>query len=72
MESYYDLSSILLRLKIQIVKADGALYAETDKDQPGFVNNILHSLIQQVIISLNGKNISTPDNNYVYRAYIET
>lgn len=48
------------------------MYVEADKDQAGFVNNILHSIIQQVTISLNGKNISTPDHNYAYRAYIES
>ncbi len=71
-DAYFDLSSILIRFKLQILKFDGALYVEADKDQAGFVNNILHSLIQQVNISLNGKNISTPDNNYAYRSYIET
>lgn len=71
-DAYFDLSSIMLRFKIQITKDDGTLYVTTDTNQPGFVNNILHSMIQQVNVSLNGKNISTPDNNYAYRAYIES
>lgn len=71
-DAYYDLSSILLRFKVQLTKADGTLFVDADNNQAGFVNNILHSLIQQVNISLNGKNISNPDNNYAYRAYIET
>lgn len=71
-DAYFDLSSIMLRFKIQITKANGAVYAEADANQVGLVNNILHSMIQQVNVSLNGKNISMPDNNYAYRAYIES
>jgi len=40
-------------------------------NQPGMVNNMLHSLFRQVNISLNGKNINSTDGNYSYRAYIE-
>jgi len=70
-DTYLDLSSINLCLKFQITKNDGSPYKETDVDQPGMVNNMLHSLFRQVNISLNGKNINSTDGNYSYRAYIE-
>lgn len=70
-DAYLDLSSINLCLKIKITKTDGTSYTEVDKDQPGIVNNMLHSLFHQVNISLNGKNINSSDGNYSYRAYIE-
>jgi len=70
-DAYLDLSSINLRLKLQIYKADGSLYVAADNEQPGIVNNILHSLFHQVGISLNGKNINSTNGNYSYRAYIE-
>ena len=70
-DSYLDLSSINLCLKFQITKNDGNPYKETDVNQPGMVNNMLHSLFRQVNISLNGKNINSTDGNYSYRAYIE-
>ncbi|XP_055371984.1 uncharacterized protein F54H12.2-like [Condylostylus longicornis] len=40
--------------------------------QPSVVNNILHSLIKQCNVQLNGKNITPSDGNYHYRAYIES
>lgn len=70
-DTYLDLSSINLCLKIQLTKNDGRLYVEADKDQPGMINNMLHSLFHQVNISLNGKNINSTDGNYSYRAYLE-
>lgn len=38
----------------------------------GLVNNVLHSLFKQCTIYLNGIAISQSDNNYAYRAYLET
>lgn len=70
-DAYLDLSSINLCMKIQITKNDGTLYKETDNDQPGMINNMMHSLFHKVSISLNGKNINSTDGNYSYRAYIE-
>lgn len=71
-DSYIDLSSINLCVKLQLTKKDGTLYKATDTSQPGAVNNMLHSLFRQVNVSFNGKNINTTDSNYSYRAYIET
>lgn len=75
-DTYLDLSSISLRLKVQLINGDGNLhnYVATTKigDMPGCVNNILHSLFRQVNVSLNGKTVNSADGNYSYRSYIET
>lgn len=71
-DTYLDVSSINLRIKIQITKNDGTLYKDADEHQPGIANNILHSLFRQVNVSLNGKSVNSSDGNYSYRAYLET
>lgn len=59
-ETYRDLNSIYLRLIVEL-KGSGAV-----------VNNLLHSIFRNCTVHLNNKNVSQPDNNYHYRAYIET
>lgn len=71
-DTYLDLSSINLRLKIQVAKSDGTTYKTTDLNQPEITNNVLSSLFRQVNVSLNGKSVNSSDGNYSYRAYIET
>ena len=71
-DTYLDLSSINLRLKLQVLKNDGSLYRDTDENQVGIANNILSSLFRQVNVSLNGKSVNSSDGNYSYRAYLET
>ncbi|XP_037906181.1 uncharacterized protein F54H12.2-like [Hermetia illucens] len=72
-DTYRDLSSIYLRLKVQLIKLkDGKeeLY-EKGGTPVGLVNNVMHSLFRQCTIQLNGKPIAQTDHNYQYRAYIE-
>lgn len=71
-DTYIDLSSINLCLKVQMTKSDGTKYKTTDINQPAPVNNVIHSLFRQVNIALNGKSINSSDGNYSYRAYIES
>lgn len=71
-DTYLDLSSINLRLKLQVLKNDGSFYKDTDANQPGIANNILSSLFRQVNVSLNGKSVNSSDGNYSYRAYLES
>ena len=59
-------------MKVQIVKPDGKTFVATDNSQPGVVNNLIHSLFQSCMVSLNGKTITVSPYNYNYRAYIET
>lgn len=45
---------------------------QTGSTGGGVVNNLLHSLFRQCTIYLNGKPVAQTDNNYSFRAYIET
>ncbi|KAF8795494.1 hypothetical protein HNY73_003338 [Argiope bruennichi] len=69
-EEYLDLSQTLLQVKAKILKSDGKTL--TTEDKVGPVNLFLHSLFSQVDVSLNGRNISSSNNTYAYRAMIET
>ena len=69
-DTYLDLSNTLLFVKAKIVKADGTALVEADKVAP--VNLWLHSLWQQIDVSLNDKLITASTNMYPYRAYIES
>lgn len=68
-EDYLDLSATQLHLKVKILKDNAPLKAD-DKVAP--CNLFLHSLFQQVDVSLNDRLISSSSNTYAYRAYIET
>ena len=59
-ETYRDLNSIYLRLVLEF------------KGTGGVVNNLLHSIFRNCTVHFNNKNVSQPDNNYHYRAYMET
>ena len=69
-DTYLDLGNTLLYVKAKIVKGDGSDLKVEDQVAP--VNLWLHSLWQQVDISLNDKLVSASTNMYPYRAYIET
>lgn len=78
--SYRDLSNIFLHLKVQIVKPDGSPIihhtvndTEVDKtvDQPGFINNVMHSLFKNVTVLMGGTIVSNLDY-YNMKAYIDT
>lgn len=87
-DTYRDLSSMYLRLLVRLKKSltenhEGSRAATMNMngeiDTPGseakgggVVNNVLHSLFKQCTIYLNGTPISQSDNNYAYRAYLET
>lgn len=66
---YLDLSNTYLHVRAKVTKADGTnLDANTDVAP---VNYWLHSLFSQVDISLNDTLITSSENTYPYRAYIE-
>lgn len=71
-DTYRDLSSITLRLKVRVIKEDGTVYTTADTDQPAVVNNILHSLFRTCRVYLNNKLVSSSDSNYHYKAYLGT
>ena len=69
-EQYYDLSNLQLYLKAKIVKKDGTATAADAHIGP--VNNWMHSLFEQVEVTLGDTIISSATHTYPYRAYIET
>lgn len=71
---YLDLSHTLLSIRAKIEPTKEVKPEELAADANAFapVNNLLHSLFQQVDVSLNNKPVSSSSNNYPYRAYVET
>ena len=68
-QHYLDLNNTRLKVKFRIVKADGSAMAG---DECGPVNNILHSMWQDVQVNLRGRQVSDPSNLYPYRAYLSS
>ncbi|XP_057332076.1 uncharacterized protein F54H12.2-like [Microplitis mediator] len=68
-DEYIDLPHTMLKVRAQIIAADNT-YAADDKVGP--INNLLHSMFNQIDVFFNQKLISPPNNAYAYRAYIET
>ena len=69
-DDYFDLTNSLLHVRTKIVRANGTNMAAADAVGP--INNFLHSLFSQVDVTLNGTLITSSNNTYAYRAYIET
>ena len=66
-QQYVDLNNTRLKVKFRIVKADGTAMAG---GLCGPVNNILHSMWQDIQVSIRGRPVSDPSNLYPYRAYL--
>ncbi|XP_015608278.1 uncharacterized protein F54H12.2-like [Cephus cinctus] len=69
-DEYLDLAHTMLSLRVQLRFKDTLAPDVLSKAAP--VNNLLHSLFNQVDVFLNQKLVSPPNNAYAYRAYIET
>jgi len=69
-DEYINLSKMYLHVKAKITNADGTDLAENAKVAP--INNWLHSLFSQVDLSLNGELVTSSNNTYPYRCYLET
>ena len=69
-QDYLDLANTQLYVKAQILRQNGTALA--DADDVGPVNLFLHSLFSEVDISLNDTQITSSNNTYPYRAYLET
>lgn len=69
-EEYLDLSASYLYVKVKITKSDGSPLPEKEPVAP--VNLFLHAIFSQVDVSLNERVISSSNNIYPYRAYIES
>lgn len=71
-EFYRDLASVKLRIRAKLVKIDGGAVTEADGVKITGVNNLLHSMFSQCSVYLNGVSVTSTEDNYHYRAYIET
>lgn len=69
-EDYIDLSASYLYVKVKITNSDKTDLVEKAPVAP--VNLFLHALFSQIDVSLNERVISSANNTYPYRAYIET
>lgn len=68
-DDYLDLANTFLYVKAQIVKNDGT---NVDDQNVGPINLWLHSLFADASVNLNEKLVSSPNNMYPFRAYLET
>ena len=69
-DEYIDLAKTYIYIEAKITKADGTALEENAKVGP--VNLWLHSLFSQIDLSLNGELVTSSNNTYPYRAYLET
>ena len=69
-QDYIDLSNTQLYVKLNVLRADNTPI--TDTDAVGPINLLLHSLFSEVDISLNDTVVTSSNNTYAYRAYLET
>lgn len=69
-DEYLDLARTLIYLKVQVVDGKGKNLSNEALVSP--VNNFLHSMFNQIDVSLNQKAVSPSSSGYNYRAYIET
>lgn len=69
-DDYLDLANSFLCVRAKVTRANGDNLE--DGDTVSVTTNFLHSLFNQVDISLNGTLITSSTNTYGYRAYIET
>ncbi|XP_033229774.1 uncharacterized protein F54H12.2-like [Belonocnema kinseyi] len=71
-DEYIDLAHTMLNLKIALQAPKKTKDNESSIVKIAPVNNILHSMFNQVDVYFNQKLVSPPNNAYAYRAYIET
>ena len=75
--NFIDLQNIYLEVKCKILQSDSNRLRFTTgeaaaSDLPIFVNNTLHSLFSDRSVSANGIKISSSNENYRQKAFIET
>ncbi len=68
-DEYWDLTNSYIRIQGKLVQADGSNLDANTNVAP--VNNLLHSLFEQVILILNGVLVTPSNNLYPYKAYLE-
>ena len=68
--SYIDLAQTQLVVRAQLLKGDGTAIDNTTHVAP--CNLFMHALFSEIDVKLNGTLITSSNNTYPYRAYIET
>lgn len=71
-EEYIDLAHTMLSIRVKLVAPAKNDSNRDDLLRTCVVNNLLHSLFNQVDVYFNQKPVSPPNNAYAYRAYLET
>ena len=71
-DEYIDLSKTILVVQGNVKNGDGSNLSGGTQTNVAPVNNFLHSLIKQVDVYLNGKQVTPAMGTYAYRSYIET
>ena len=75
-DEYIDLAHTMLSLRVQVNPTDVGAWQTDIKSgaapEIGPVNNLLHSMFNQVDVYLNQKLVLPPNDAYAYRAHIET
>jgi hypothetical protein len=67
---FIDLSATALYVKAKITKADNTAYAKDA--EVAFVNNALHSMFSDIIVSINDTKVEGGDDLYYMKAYMNT
>ena len=67
---YIDLANTQLYVRAQVLRVDGTPIDNAHHVAP--VNLLLHSMFSEVDLKLNDTLVSSTNNTYAYRAYIET
>jgi hypothetical protein len=74
-KEYYDLSQTLFSLKVQVMNQEGEVIPTSGdgKDNAALVNNAMHSVFGDVMLSINGKPTEgVADGWYAYKSYISS
>jgi len=61
---YIDLNSARLLLRFKLVTTDGSNIPSDEANTVGCVNNLLHSMLSSLSVSLNGKPLTLHETNY--------
>ena len=69
-DDYIDMSQTKIYCKVKIVESGNKNILPSDTVAP--CNNFLNSMFSHINIELNSKSITTPNNCYHYRTYLET
>ena len=62
---YIDVNNLFIEMTLQLTKKDGSAITKAEV-KTGFINNIFHSLFQNVEVKLNQKTVTDSDQNYHY------